>query len=394
MFVRLSRLIFRSARVTLFPLFLIVAAHAEQVPPTYFGLHVNDIRAWPAVPVKSVRTANISWGAINTARGVYDWSVLDRAVDIADKRGAELSYLLLRTPQWASSKPSEHCYAGNIGCAAPPKDLAQWDTFVRALATRYRGRITSYEIWNEPNDPKFWTGSVDQMVEMARRAYRIIKAVDPKALVISPSPTYTKEGPPHVWLGPYLTAGGGEFADVIGFHGYVATKPETVRTVVAQIRKTLADHNQSSKPLWDTEAGWGRNSELQSPDSQASFLAKSYLIQWSDGVRRFYWYQWDNPQWGTLWDKGQGVRKPGQAFAQIQKWLVGASLEQPCSVAADNTWTCTLHRGASQQKIMWNPSSTVRIPVDGQHTAAERLDGTTTKIDRQIEINQDPVLLH
>jgi beta-glucosidase/6-phospho-beta-glucosidase/beta-galactosidase len=39
-----------------------------------------------------------------------------------------------------------------------------WRTFVRAVATRYKGQIEAYEIWNEPNLKMFWTGSVEQLV--------------------------------------------------------------------------------------------------------------------------------------------------------------------------------------------------------------------------------------
>ena len=42
------------------------------------------------------------------------------------------------------------------GC---PQDLADWDDWVRQVATRYKGRITAYQPWNEANLTTFSTGT-------------------------------------------------------------------------------------------------------------------------------------------------------------------------------------------------------------------------------------------
>jgi len=54
------------------------------------------------------------------------------------------------------------------------------DDFVRALATHAAGRIKNWEIWNEANRPESWTGSIPQLLDMAKRAKAIIQAIDPK----------------------------------------------------------------------------------------------------------------------------------------------------------------------------------------------------------------------
>jgi putative peptidoglycan lipid II flippase len=45
------------------------------------------------------------------------------------------------------------------GAASAPKDLAAWDEWVKAVVTRYKGRITSYQIWNEANLENFYNGT-------------------------------------------------------------------------------------------------------------------------------------------------------------------------------------------------------------------------------------------
>src|SRR5882672_950381 len=91
-----------------------------------------------------------------------------------------------------------------------PKDLEDWRTFVRTIATRYKGRIHAYEIWNEPNVKRFWTGSIDQWVALTREASVIINSIDPQAIVVSPPAT---SFPGIKWLPEFLSKGG-QYVDV------------------------------------------------------------------------------------------------------------------------------------------------------------------------------------
>lgn len=57
----------------------------------------------------------------------------------------QVLFTLGQSPRWASQRPNEEATWG-VGVAAPPKRLADWIAFVRALARRYRGRIHAYEV--------------------------------------------------------------------------------------------------------------------------------------------------------------------------------------------------------------------------------------------------------
>ena len=48
-----------------------------------------------------------------------------------------------------------HTYYGG-GTASEPKKLSYGPRWVREVATRYKGRITSYQIWNEANLASFF----------------------------------------------------------------------------------------------------------------------------------------------------------------------------------------------------------------------------------------------
>src|SRR5205085_6870107 len=115
------------------------------------------------------------------------------------------------------------------------------------VALRYRGRITHYEIWNEPNLPRFFSGSAEEMLSLAREAHDILKQVDPANVVVSPSATSGEAG--LAWLEAYLRAGGGAACDIVGFHFYTGGHPpETVRRLAILARRVLDRTGDASKP--------------------------------------------------------------------------------------------------------------------------------------------------
>src|SRR5262249_15346478 len=132
------------------------------------------------------------------------------------------------------------------------------------------------------------------------------------------------------WMAHFLAAGGGDYADIMSFHGYWDQNGDSIADVVLNFKKVFAAHKQGLKPIWDTEANWGPTTELTDPDSQAAFLAKYFLLHWSLGVSRLFWYAYDNEYWGTLWN-ANGKTKAGRAYDEVRKWMVGATMTDHCA---------------------------------------------------------------
>ena len=72
------------------------------------------------------------------------------------------------------------------------------------------------------------------MVEMQRQVYEIVKSVDPAAKVLTPSP---QGGYGPGWMSRFLASGGGNYADIMAFHGYLVpgANTESVRWVDCKI---------------------------------------------------------------------------------------------------------------------------------------------------------------
>jgi hypothetical protein len=333
---------------------------------------------------------------------VYDWGVLDAWLDLAESHGVDVTYVFGGTPGWASSSPNAPCEY-HAGACYPPAQMQDWDEFVFAIATHAAGRIKYWELWNEPNLPHFWSGSIPAMAHMAQRAYRIIKSVDPAAVILTPSPTAGATGI-SAWFDRYFALGGGAYADIVAFHSYPpfdrSATAEYINKVVDAVEQVTSAHGQDSKPIWDTEASWGRITRLPDMDAQAAFVARSYILHWSRGVQRFYWYNWNSLLWGTLWDSFTStVLKPGIAYGEVYKWLVGATLSTPCAMTTGSIWTCTLTRpGGYEAEIVWNSAVTSAdtLPyTPGSHFAQYRdLDGNVVGITgATAPIGSKPILL-
>jgi hypothetical protein len=399
-----------------------------QIPSTFFGMHMHTgilgKEDWPTDSFGTVRLwdTNTGWADIATSSGVYNWDTLDQWFAITEQHHiASLLYTFGKTPTWASSDPSNSgCDYGDGECA-PPNDLGadgtgtdqHWKDYVTAIATHAAGRIKYWEIWNEPNIPARWTGNNAQLVRMAEDARTIILQIDPSAVLLTPCPAASIAGT-GTWMANYFAAGGGKYADVIAVHAYVQHPgaypvAEDVVTLIADVKSAMAKYGEGSKPIWNTEGSWGKteSTNFTNQDLQSSFAVRYILLQWSKGVSRFYWYQWNNTNSsGVLWIEEGGttsdsgmrsgtIQKPGIAYGQVYNWIVGATMSTPCAETS-NTWTCGLTRsGGYEAQAIWNPSGNKSFTAPSQYKQYRSVYGVVTQLpaNHVITIGVMPLLL-
>ncbi|MGB7731403.1 MAG: glycosyl hydrolase [Candidatus Acidiferrum sp.] len=354
---------------------------------------------WPkvAVPTWRLWDSQVKWPDLEPSRGRWQFGTLDKYVAIAEQHKTEILLPLATTPQWASSLPSVKSGWQAPGLTAPPADMEDWRAYVKQVATRYKGRIHAYEIWNEPNLKQFWIGSTDELVAMTKDAYYIIKSVDPDALVVSPAAT---TGAGISWLADFLSKGGGRYVDVIGYHCYVFPQaPEAVLPLIGKVKQLMKDNGIGEKPIWDTEIGWAEPKPFPSEELGAGYLARAFILNWSAGVQRAYWYMWDNRNWVTIETTAadnKTVLPAGRAYEIVQQWLSGASMDS-CSQSSSQIWTCPLHRGNKSQWIVWtvvNDSKTFSLPSSWHARTFTPLLGESQSIrGPTVTLNQVPVLV-
>jgi hypothetical protein len=368
------------------------------IPARFFGISVLDFRrlsptmlfgttrSWDAGP-------GLDWSDANPSPGVYNFSLLDRFIAFNQARSSEGIYTFGRTPRWASSQPDDTTSPYGPGECAPPSKMSYWDDYVTAIVTHAGGRIKYWELWNEPNETDY-CGDIPTMVTMAQHAYRIIKVIDPTAVVLTPS-TDKASGPS--WLSSFLSRGGARSVDVIAFHGYWSAEAEDIVAVVTRFQAVAAANGLSNLPLWDTESSWAYTSSMPLPplSEQVGYIAKCYLLHWSLGVTRFAWYAYDaNSPWGTL-HTYSGETAAAFSYRETYRWMVGATLTSPCSETAQKIWSCPLSRpGNYSAEAVWISNSSAMLTVPKQYTQYLDLAGVTHAIKNgAVIIGDQPMLL-
>jgi hypothetical protein len=282
-----------------------------------------------------------------------------------------------------------------------------WKAFVTQLVKHSLSsselHIAYYEMWNEPDLKRNWTGTPAQLVTMAKDAYAIIHALDPNAKLVGPGASTANQYGVH-YLPDYYAAGGANAQDIVGLHAYLydgssfATSPAGITTSISQLKALMAKYNISSKPIWFTEGNWNGDGGGTLTDAQkAAYLAQEYMLMWSTGaVARYYWYAWD-ARVGNLWTPTTGLNQAGAAFDLLADWLIGSTHSaNPCSVSSDGTWTCSLTLSSKYPgKIIWNPSISKTLTVDSAFATYETLTSSTVRsiVSHQVAIGPLPVLV-
>jgi len=390
-------------------------AHVKLAPPglpiprEFFGLHIHrafSTTPWPPVSFGSWRLwdARVHWPQVETGRNQWQWDILDREVELAEKHHVDLLLPFGETPDWASSGPVQFLDKVSNGVlrremVGDVANLDDWRTFVRTQALRYKGRIRYYEIWNEPNLPKERNvGDPKRMLVLAREAYLTLKDVDPSIKVVSPSPV-NADG--LEWLDHYLALGGGKYADIIGYHFYVRSHPESMLQLIVSAKQIMQKRGVGDKPLWNTESGW-INSPLTDridPIRQApGWAARAYVLNWAAGVERFYWYAWDDDGHDSIPFTEQDQATPtisAGAYNEVQKWLIGARMES-CEKNSDGDWVSKLILESGRPAwIVWNEDHDHKfeVPKDWGIQTVTQLSGQHSAWGAsQIEIGEKPIL--
>lgn len=139
---------------------------------------------------------------------------------------------------------------------------------------------------------------------------------------------------------------------------------------------------------------------ISSPDLQAAFIARYYLLHWSTRISRLYWYGWDNEDIGTLCDSRGCHTAAATAYVQVRAWMLDATMTRPCATS-DNSpvrgiYTCELKRKNSYHALaIWDTRGTSSYLTSNAFTSYRELDGHKAPVppDHQVRIGLKPILL-
>jgi hypothetical protein len=305
--------------------------------------------------------------------GRYVWAGSDRIANEAEAAGINLVFRVDHPPAWAVPPVPEN------GERTLPVEVEAFGIFCNALASRYRGRVRGYQVWNEPNLAREWNGLIPDAtgyVEVLKACYVGIKTADPEALVISAGLSPTGSGPPEAWpdvdyLVAMYEAGAAPYFDLLGLNapGYKAPpelSPEEAANPengygghpifcfrhVEDMRAIMERFGDGGKQVAILEFGWHTDTRPEHPDyawfgvtpeQQADYLVRAFQYarehwspwigpmfvwnipdsHWTPDDEEFWWGIVDPFWWGFEGDDeawaGGALRPAYTALAQMEK---------------------------------------------------------------------------
>ncbi len=244
------------------------------------------------------------------------------------------------------------------------------------VAQRYRGQVQWYEIWNEPHPGErfdghrgFFTGSMDDLLDLAQRAQAVIRRVDPQARVLTPG--FVNRLP---LLERYLAAGGKLHADGLAYHLYARGDRDLVVQVKA-LRGILARQGLAHWPIFNTESSYSRwpDHRIRPPDvptfdaeTAAALYARSMILGAFMGVHAWYLHGWDNEDSGAV-DRQLRPTALMAPYIAVRRWLLGLT-PLGCRSLRGELLRCEAHQVDGQRlTLLWRlqPGAVTRMKVEG-----------------------------
>lgn len=245
-----------------------------------------------------------SWNGIEPERGKFQFAFWDMLVSEASKSGIELIPYIAYTPEWAARDKKEFW-------KQPPTDPRLFANLMTELATHFRGRVHSWELWNEPDLTEYWQGTSDEFAILVKTGAEAVRAADPSAKIVLGGMSL---GPGKFFQTLVEKHHIGRYVDVIAMHAYPESWHEdraekVFHEEVPEMEKLI--DSDSGRPLWLNEmgyadyryepnhaSGWGTNVYYDYEHTQryaADFLLKSFFMTAATGdVSLAGWYRIDD----------------------------------------------------------------------------------------------------
>jgi hypothetical protein len=407
--------------------YLPMALYSSPQLPAVFG---GELVGPTADELAKASEADVYWARMLTLRWdqiepnppqngvhIYNWSAVDEAsLRAIAARGLKLIATVNFAPVWARQRPAQLC--------SPMRSdaLGDFAAFMSAAVSRYGAepyKIHYWEIWNEPDvDPDLLAGFPDSVfgcwgddddpyygggyyAAMLQRVYPAIKAADSNAqvliggLLMDCDPT----NPPGDddkcrstrFFDGILANGGGNYFDIVGFHGYPPylgsldqdinypgwkARGGVVLGKISYLRETMSRYHVN-KPVYHTEGGllcpeWAvaycDPPSQEFYNAQADYVVWLFVRNWAVGVEATTWYTFNGEGWryGGILGSPIDPKPAYRSLATLTRMLKFASYSGPVTSYPNLVGYEFLHTDR-RVWVLWSPDQkeyTVTLPAE------------------------------
>jgi len=190
--------------------------------------------------IKTIRLQG-GWAKTEKVKGVYDFTWLDTIVDDALARGLNI---LLETDYGNPAYEGGGGWDLAGGFPTSEEALQAWDRWVEAMASRYKGKVRDWAMWNEPDINKQHTP--EDIAAFNIRTAEIIKRVIPDARIAGLSLASSSPALLDNCLKALAAHGKVDLFHWFIYHGY-AFNPDSSYKNVESLKATLAKYSARAR---------------------------------------------------------------------------------------------------------------------------------------------------
>ncbi len=237
------------------------------------------------------------WEDVEPVKGNFDFEGIDNLIEELEYYDMNIGVMTVHgVPQWAVSKSIEEVPDAMAARKAtwkvifPPDNWEDYEDFVRALVSHFKGKIDQWEVWNEPNSHVWGVlAPYKKYEQFLVRFYTEAKKVDPDCYVIC--------GRVGWWIHNMLRDGMANYMDAVSLHPYPGSHGGNVEKVMRQFREVQLSLMAAGKkmPIEVTEFGLGASFPWTGPGAQDGERGKAQQLEeiltaMKDVTPSLYWY--------------------------------------------------------------------------------------------------------
>jgi hypothetical protein len=287
-----------------------------------------------------------------------DWSRVDYIVNKASTMGMSVLGVLNATPAYGGENGT-----GCWGCVGVAPDPTKFAEFASEAAGHFAGKVSAYEVWNEPNYYQTWFPAVDPVAytDLLKAAYTAIKTTgtitvggvqvpigDPNAMVVAGVlgavlnfGNVTMD--PRTFVETMYANDAKGFFDALSFHPYSYEQPfsaglpatgcqflcdNTPISMLLGLRQIMLENLDGGVKIWASE--YGLATSIVSQEQQRDWIV-DFLNTWAYGPSAAQtpeqyqalvadWKNWIGPSFIYTLQDQDPTTEPGSYGVFTQDW--------------------------------------------------------------------------
>ena len=266
------------------------------------GMEYTSLMGCRIIRAHNLRGA-FDWSTVEPQEGKFDFQHTDLLVNTALRNNIKIVPCIgtmefmprkwgggkvAALPKWLQEKSKKSSYAPMLRkyrqkfIYLPPVEL--WKRYIRVLAERYKGKITNWEIMNEPN---LFIIPEDYLIYL-KAAYSVLKNVDKSNKIVGFCATGDLGGSVNSFLGKAFSLGGLKYTNAVAFHPYHARTLASAKPadkMISDVKALFRRYSKKEIALWNTELYFLKDND-DSGYYAAEYLAHRFLTDLGEGVKQ------------------------------------------------------------------------------------------------------------